>query len=219
MRARKSRVLLAGAPLLLWGCASPDNAPAVTQQRGVDAFHSIDMRGAAELDVLVGSRQAVVVEGAPATLDQVTTTVRNGLLVVQLAQGGFWKPQVGKLKVRITLPRLDSLALNGAGRISVTGLNGGDTAMVLSGAGDLEASGTVEKLTVSLNGAGNVDLSHLLAHDAAVAVNGAGSLVVNATGDLSAKLNGVGSIEYIGDPLQLTTAINGIGHIGRREKT
>jgi hypothetical protein len=207
----------AAATVLLAGCAPQDMGPPITQQRGVDAFHSIDLRGAAELDVLVGTGQSLVVEGPSATLGQLATTVRNGMLVVELADGGLFRARPGKLKVRVTLPKLNSLALNGAGRISVSGLNGGATTMVLSGAGDLEASGTLDTLTARLNGAGNIDLSHLTATDASVAVNGAGNLVVHATGTLNAKINGVGAINYLGEPAQLSTEINGVGHIGRRD--
>lgn len=203
----------------LAGCSTEDSGPPVSQTRGVDAFHSIDLQGAAELDVLVGTRQSLVVEGSPATLGQLTTSVHNGMLVVELKEGGLWRPRIGKLKVRVTLPKLNSLALNGAGHISVSGLNGGATTMVLSGAGDLEASGTLDTLTARINGAGNVDLGHLTTTDASVAVNGAGNLTVHATGELTATLNGVGSIDYLGEPTALHTQINGIGHIGRRDKS
>ena len=135
MRIVKLAVL--GAVLTLAGCAQQDAGPPISQPRGVDAFHSVDLRGAAELDVLVGTKQSLVVEGSPATLARLSTTVQNGTLVLELNQGGFWQPRVGRLKVRITLPKLNSLALNGAGHISVSGLNGGATTMVLSGAGDL----------------------------------------------------------------------------------
>jgi hypothetical protein len=207
-------VILAGAALALVGCGTDASGPTVAQERGLDAFHSIDLRGAAQLDVLVGPHQTVVVEAAPEMLSHVKTTVIHGELVVEQDSIGWLKPHHGSLKLRLTLPKLNSLALNGAGHITVTGLAGGATSMVLSGAGDLEASGKLDTLTARLNGAGNADLSHVTAGSATVAVNGAGNLVVQATGSLDAKLNGVGSIHYIGTPAQLTTEINGVGSIG-----
>ena len=71
---------------------------------------------------------------------------------------------------------VDGCKVAGAGHISITGLAGGATSLVLSGAGDLEASGNVEKLTTRINGAGNADLSRLTVETATVAVNGAGNL-------------------------------------------
>jgi hypothetical protein len=201
----------------LTACAQPDAGPPTTQDRGVDAFHSIDLRGSAELDVLVGTRQSLVIEAPAATLARVTTSVVNGMLVIETETGGIWKPSLGKVKLRVTLPTLHSLALNGTGRISVAGLAGGATAMVLSGTGALEASGTLDTLTLRVNGTGNADLTHLTAVDATVAVNGAGNVEVKVTGRLSARINGVGSISYIGEPAQLSTEINGVGHIGPSE--
>ena len=204
--------------LALAGCApSEDAAPAVTQERGVDAFHSIELRGTATLDLLVGPQQSLVVEANPDTQQRVHTAVRNGMLTVEHTGGGWlWQSSPGQLKLRITMPKLNSLALNGTGRITVNGLDGGATSIVMSGAGEVEASGRVDTLTARLNGAGNADLSRLLATDAEVMVNGAGNLSVNATGQLDAKLNGVGSITYEGTPRVLNSSINGVGSIARR---
>ena len=219
MQPTVSFALAAGfACLALAGCAPvADPGPAVTQERGVDAFHSIELRGSATVDVLIGSQQSVVVEASADTQQRVRTSVRNGMLTVEHKGGGWmWQAAPGELKLRVIVPKLNSLALSGAGRITLNGLDGGATSIVMSGAGDIEASGRVDTLTARLNGAGNADLSRLLATDADVQVNGAGNLSVNATGQLDAKLNGVGSITYEGTPRVLNSAINGVGSIARR---
>ena len=212
-RVKNPGIALAAA-LLLTACDAASRGPAVSQERGLDAFHSIDLRGAAELDVLVGPRQTVVVETAADQLASVKTTVVHGELIVERESGSWFKSRGSGLTLRVTLPKLNSLSLNGAGHISITGLAGGATSFVLSGAGDVEASGQLETLTTRLNGAGNADLSHLTVETATVAVNGAGNVVVRATKSLDAKVNGVGSIHYLGQPLQLATEINGVGSIG-----
>jgi hypothetical protein len=85
---------------------------------------------------------------------------------------------------------------------------------VLSGAGEVTATGAVQSLNARINGAGNMDLSKLSAVDATVYVNGAGELTVNVTGSLEAELNGVGNIRYAGNPQKVEPQINGVGHIG-----
>lgn len=211
MERRAALVLL----FLLAGCERVDG-PATTQTRGVDAFQSIEFRGAGTLDVLVGERQSLVVEGSETTLEGLATEVRNGKLVIE-SRGRFWE-RGGRLKVRATLPQLNALTLNGAGEISVTGLSGGATALVLSGAGNLEASGALEKMTAHVNGAGNLDLSRVTAGEAEAQVNGAGSIELNVTGHLTATVNGVGSITYAGKPAQVDTSINGVGSIRPAER-
>jgi putative autotransporter adhesin-like protein len=198
------------------GCQRNEGAP-TTQTRGVDAFHSIELRGAATLDVLVGTQQSVVVEGGSELLSHLQTEVRNERLVIESRGGSwFWQRGENRLKVRITVPVLRALELNGAGRISINGVSGGALALILSGAGDLTASGQVDALTARINGAGDIDLSRLQATDAEVAVNGAGSLQAAVTHQLDATLNGVGSITYAGTPAVLNTAIHGVGSIRQR---
>lgn len=206
---------LAGLALLslLAGCDAADTGPPVEQQRGLDYFHSIDLRGVGTIDVLVGPRQSVSLKAPAAVLEAVKTTVTNDNLVIDTEGLRGWRGGDPTLEVRITLPQLNSLALNGAGRASVTGLAGGATTMVVSGAGDIEASGQLQTLTARLNGAGRADLSRLSAETAAVQVNGAGQMDVMATRRLEAQLNGVGSIRYAGNPPELVTTINGVGSI------
>jgi hypothetical protein len=216
METQAGRCLIALSALLAAtaGCSRQDGPPS-TQTRTVDAFHSIELQGAATVDVLVGERQSVVVEGNSEALERLTTQVSGERLAVRSDNAWLWQRGDGALKVRITLPELRLLEVNGAGRISVNGPTGGATTLVLSGAGEIEAAGRLDTLTARLNGAGKIDLSRLQSTDAEVTVNGAGQLKVNVTHRLDATLNGVGTIEYSGNPTQVNPTINGVGSIRR----
>jgi hypothetical protein len=213
---RLRSALVVATLLLLGACGPRASGPPVSQARGVDAFHSIELRGAADVEVTVGDRNALVVEASPGVLEHVDTRVINGKLVVESHGGSGWFSTRGPVHVRATLPKLNSFQLNGAGRVSIAGLNGGATSIVMSGAGQIEAQGRLDTLTAHSNGAGEIDLSRVAATDAEVAVNGAGSLEVTATGRLDATVNGVGSIVYGGPPAVLNTSINGVGSIRAR---
>jgi hypothetical protein len=202
--------------LVLTACQRQDEGAAVTQTRGVDAFHSIEVRGAARLDVLVGPQQSLVVEGSSTGLERLRTEVRNGRLVIESRGGWLWSQASTRLRVRITVPQLRALELNGAGDISLSGLDGGALAIVLSGAGRMEGNGRVDTLTARVNGAGSIDLARLKSTDAEVAVNGTGSIEVDVSGELDATVNGVGNISYVGKPTRLNSSINGVGSIGPR---
>jgi len=199
------------------GCARVDTGPLVTQTRDVPPFTSIELRGAARLDVLVGEAQSVVVEADEDSLQALSTTVHGKQLVIDTRDRGFWMRE-GERHVRITVPTLERVALNGAASGSVHGLSGGSAALILSGAGEFEASGTVERLVANVNGAGNMDLAHLVAGDAKVVVNGTGNIQVQASERLDATVNGVGNIEYVGRPRDLNTAIHGVGSIEQSDR-
>jgi hypothetical protein len=171
------------------------------------------MRGAATIDVLVGPVQSLSLTAPRETLAALDASVKNGTLILEQRKRGFWWMNQGKLQIRITLPALDAVAINGAGDVSINGLAGGELSLAAQGASDLEASGKVDTLNASINGAGDMDLSRLVATTATVSVNGAGDLTVNVTGTLNAQVNGVGSIDYLGHPATVVPTIHGVGSI------
>jgi hypothetical protein len=207
-------VLPALALLSLLSACSRVGGPRVTQSRTVEPFTSVELRGSGQLDVLIGEAPTLVIESDEESLRELSTNVRDGRLVIE-TQSSFWM-RGGEYHIRLTTPQLESLALNGATRASIHGFAGGRTSLILSGAGDLEASGTVDRVVAQVNGAGSLDLGKLESTDAEVVVNGTGNIKVRATGRLDATVNGVGNIEYFGKPRDLNTAIHGVGSIEPR---
>jgi Putative auto-transporter adhesin, head GIN domain len=210
---RLARTALAASLFALGACSDRAAGPAITEVRGVDAFHSIDLRGAADLEIAAGAATSLAITADAATLKNTTTTVRNGLLVIDIRTDWLGLRSSGKVTVRLATPILNSLSVHGAGNVRVNGISGTGLALALQGAGNVEAAGATDALNARINGAGNMDLSRLIAGDATVAVNGAGKLQVHATGSLEAQVNGVGSISYAGPPQRLDTRINGVGSI------
>jgi hypothetical protein len=197
------------------GSCSRVEGPHITQTRTVEPFTSLELRGSAELNVLVGEAQSVVVEGDDEGLQHLRTSVQGDRLIIDTHDSHFWMRD-GQFKIRVTVPQLRALALNGATDATVNGFSGGNAELILSGAGRVEASGTIDRVVAVVNGAGNLDLAHLVATDAAVTVNGTGNVKVQASGRLDATVNGVGNVEYLGKPRDLNTAIHGVGNISPR---
>lgn len=210
----KNKTMLAAAALLL-ATGSLGAAELKTESRAVGPFDTIDMRGAAKVDIAVGAAQSVKIEAKPEALEQITTTVQGKTLVIEFKRGAWnWNSdRQGPVHIAITLPKLAGYSLGGAGDTNITGLNGGTTGVALNGAGNVKASGKLESLSLNLNGAGNADLGGVVAGSVTVAVNGAGSANVNATNELTASINGLGSITYDGAPQHLTKLVNGLGSI------
>jgi len=203
--------------LALVACSRADTGPVETEERQVGAFQSIELRGAAEMSVQVGPSHSLKITASANTRTKFTSEVQGDKLVLE-THNRFFEPQLGKVVVQVTLPRLDAMVISGAGDVKVADVASENLTLALNGAANVEASGKTANLAASMNGAGNMDLSRLEAGSATVAVNGAGSMDVNATGSLNATVNGVGSINYSGKPAQVTTAINGIGSISPRSQ-
>jgi Putative auto-transporter adhesin, head GIN domain len=205
--------LCALAALGLAACQPVAPGPAVTESRDVPAFHAIEVRGSARVDVEVGPTVSVKLTGDAAALAGLGSSVDDGTLVLEQKEKWFWRQGEGPVTARITMPKLDSMTLNGTGVSQITGISGAQLSLIVQGTGGVVAAGQIDSLKVRINGTGTMDLSHLVATAATAAVNGAGSLTVNSTASLDAEVNGVGSISYLGHPGKVESAIHGVGSI------
>jgi hypothetical protein len=84
-----------------------------------------------------------------------------------------------------------------------------------SGASNIQASGETKKLEIDMSGASNINTRELRALSVRVSGSGAGHAKVYASEELNAKLSGVGSITYAGDPKVVTKDVSGLGSISK----
>jgi hypothetical protein len=207
---------------LLAGCdgrhrGQSDAGPVRAETREVGAFDSVDMTGAARLEITIGPKESLVVEARDAALKRLETEVHGNTLRVRTkrARDWVWGGDRPRLTVRITLPKLDSLEVSGGNDVHLMGFAGGKSRIKVEGATNLHAGGQLDELTISMAGAGHADLSDLVANNAYVTVAGVGSVFVHPRDSLEATMNGVGAILYTGSPREVNTHMNGLGTIGR----
>ncbi|GFE78215.1 hypothetical protein GCM10011487_02150 [Steroidobacter agaridevorans] len=212
--------MLAAMALLLSGCGGHDGGdrgPVVSERRDVGSFDSISLEGAAKLEIKIGEPLSVQVSGNEKTVGRTETNVSGGTLHIKNKARDWTIRNNTRLTVQITLPKLESLEVEGGNDVSVAGLHGGDTAIKAAGATNITADGQLDELTVRLAGAGHADLSKLAVADAKVTVDGVGSVIVNPQESLDATMNGVGAIFYTGSPRKVNTRMNGLGTIARQD--
>jgi hypothetical protein len=159
-------------------------------------------------------REAVTVRADDNLLPFLTTQVVNGTL--RLAKVQNINPRSKKqIEFDISVKKLTSLSLSGAGNISVARLAGKELAVSLSGSGNITTSGQVTGLRLTLSGAGDLDGAGLQAQQATVTNSGAGRVTVNASRQLLVTLSGVGNVEYLGSP-RIQQTISGVGRVTHR---
>jgi hypothetical protein len=193
--------------------------PISSETRPVDSFDSIDMEGAARLEVTIGKQESVVIEGRERMIARVETDVRGDTLYIE-SKPKDWFISSGRPRIiiKVTVPRLDSLNVEGGNDVRLEGFAGGDSRIKVAGATHIEAQGHLDELEVRMSGAGHGDFSKLVADEAEVTVDGVGSIVVHPKDTLDATMNGVGAIFYTGSPREVNTRMNGLGTIGRRDE-
>jgi hypothetical protein len=185
---------------------------AATQARSVPPFTGVALTGANNVFVQVGGRQSVIVHADSNLLTRVTTQVRSGRLVIGTTPGNL--SAKSPMFVTVSVPSLDGLRLQGAGNISVTGINSRALTVALPGSGNIDATGTATQLDVTISGEGNALLRQLIARDARAALGGNGNIMLTATHSLTARVSGSGTILYGGNPPHVNQMVTGSGTIG-----
>lgn len=190
-----------------------------TETRTVGAFSSIDLEGTARLEVTIGSPVSLSLEGRDEFLQRLKTEVEGDTLYIRSKRRDWISAGTNpRVTLKVTVPHLASLNLEGGNDVLLTGFNGGDADLRLEGATHLKGVGRLEALTVFMAGAGHVDLKDLVADDAKITVAGVGSVFVHPKNSLDATMNGVGAILYTGNPREVNTHMNGLGTIARGEE-
>lgn len=207
------------AALMLSACGDDlELGPVRTETRDVGPFDSISMKGAARLDIVIGDRGSLSIEGRDKVISRFTTEVHSDTLYINSRRKNWIAAGSSpRVTVRVTLPRLASLKLEGGNDVRLTGFAGGESKIRTEGAAHIKANGHLDELTVFMAGAGHADFSNLIVDAAKVTVAGVGSVFVHPRDTLDATMNGVGAILYTGNPREVNTHMNGLGTIGRRE--
>jgi hypothetical protein len=181
------------------------------QTREVSAFDSVELAGGNNVVIHVGGKQSVVVKADDNLLSRVTTKVQSGTLVIGNSPGGLTTSS--PMSVVVIVPTLSELTLAGGGNIVVDGIKAHSLTVTLSGGGNLTGSGTAGSLGVTLSGSGNAWFTGLVADNVQAVLSGSGNIFVTATKSVDASVPGSGTINYAGNPKQVTKSVSGSGAI------
>jgi Putative auto-transporter adhesin, head GIN domain len=180
------------------------------EPRSVGAFHAIELAGVIGVEVSLGVPASVAIAGEPALVGQVTTQVKDGVLVIGTRPG---LPDHHHLRAIITAPALDAATLSGTGGLALDHVQADKLAIRLSGTGSVVVDGAVSALRVVIDGTGAVDAEQLAARAVSVDVRGTGSASLRASQSVDARVSGTGSVEVHGKPASVKRQVTGAGNI------
>ena len=178
----------------------------------------------ADVDYSQGATASVTLSGPQALVDRVRIdgdrlymapgeNAREGVDFTIGPDGVDAHKAEGTLKVAIVAPAVSSFELGGNGDLSLHGYNQPKLNIVLSGQGDVDATGTTGALKLILSGRGSADLSSLKAKDADINVSGDGDSDVNASGNAQVTVSGNGDVRFTTRPAVLNSNITGNGSV------
>jgi hypothetical protein len=182
------------------------------QERQVASFTSIDTNGAFDITVVSQKQYALEIEGDDNVLPMIGTDVSGNVLHIK-NRGSYSVSQ--PIKITISVPNLEAVILNGAGRLRIADLKNDRFELNVNGAPALEASGETKFLEIKANGAGNIDTHRLRATRADVNANGVTQIDLYAREQLDVVVSGPSNVTYEGDPV-VNKTINGPGTIQKK---
>ena len=215
-------------------------AEVIAEQRALPPFSRISVEGFADVTLVQGATESVVIEAPARQMASVRTYVSDGTLTITSDQSRRWWSAIlggGARPVRVTVAYRGIEAISAAGavkfraerlktdrlKVSASGatslkisdLETKELSVSGSGAMKVEVIGRATTQTISISGAGDYRGAELVSEDARVRVSGAGRVVVQAEKTLRVGISGAGSVEYIGNP-KVTEQISGAGRVKRR---
>lgn len=218
--------------LLLSGCGGVKGSGVrKSEPRQVAEFHGVEARDSLKVLVTQGTPASVKVEADDNLLSILTTEVKDGVLVLDVNSS---YTADNPIKVEVTVPAVDSLALGGSGSLEVQGeLEAKDLGVAVGGSGVLTAKGKFENVrfdlggtgrvivggttineSITMGGSGTMNTSELQATGKCdVTVAGSGQASVWADGPLSITIAGSGTVTHRGNTQNPQTQITGTGKV------
>lgn len=201
-----------------------DDAGAITSVLQLDAYHTVHLRGAAELELQNASTPSTTLTTnilmPSMSSENITAEVRDSILYIDTRTNIPIDDLIAKFT--IATPHLREIIVQGAGKIEtidnhslqLTSLNldlsGAAEADLLlnvqnltidaKGASKLDLAGVADNLHVTIAGAGELEAEDLLAQVVHINCAGASKAEVHAVRELWAQAAGASKISYKGNP-------------------
>jgi Putative auto-transporter adhesin, head GIN domain len=224
-------------------------APAFAQQtvindinaevRSVQDFSGIKISGGIDVYLSQGDSYSLAVSAIEDKYrDNITTEVRNGILVISYNNDHFRLSSGDKkLRAYISFKTLESLEASGACDLVITGtlnatamlikLSGAcdikglvkieDLTLNLSGASTVKISGTAENLNLTASGASDVKNYDFVIQNCVAKLSGASDVSLTVNNSISASASGASTLHYEGNPDKKEVVTSGASSISQRK--
>jgi hypothetical protein len=183
------------------------------ESRDVSGFEEVELRGAGNLAIEQTGSEWLSVEAEEDVLLKLRTEVVNNRLIIG-PKPNTTIHTTEPINYKLTVKDLNALAVSGSGNVEGEGISTDRLAVTISGAGNVKTGGEAGKQEINISGSGDYRAEDLESKEVKIDVAGSGSALVNVSEELDAKISGVGSVEYIGDPT-VSQDVSGVGRVSK----
>lgn len=204
-----------------------------SESRKVSDFNEVELHGIGNLTIQQTDSESLTIRAEDNIIPYLKSEVANNRLTLYIENGvsiSATKP----INYRLTVKDLSDLKLRGSGTINVENVNTNDLKItttgsgnvsastdtntlevILSGAGAAKMDGKTDSQDVNVSGSGRYQAENVQSKEAKIDISGSGSATLNVSDALDARIAGIGSVEYTGDPT-VSKQISGIGELRKR---
>ncbi len=219
--------LLLASGILLNSCSLESVGPDTTETITLDTFQGIKLAIAADVRIIKGETQSVVVTGPANVIEDISREVNSGIWTIELDKKF---KTYNNLNITITTNHIEEIDISGSGDVTVEGTfllssltisGSGDISANtdasrlesrISGSGGITVGGSVDEFINKISGSGNVKGFELEAKQANIDISGSGNVEIYAINSLDVKISGSGDMYYKGTP-SITQNISGSGNL------
>lgn len=189
-----------------WRSCGDDAATAAPERRlAWSGGDTIDVTTPVPLKLSAGNSGEVVLRGAPDTIAHLR--LRGSRLV------SCGRPGAGPVEVELPARALRHVRISGAGTVTLEKLSQRELGLNISGSGDIQAQGTVERVSAEISGSGNVGLADVALKRLRTRISGSGRIEAGPTDEADIRLSGAGTVKLLTRPAALHTKVSGAGRI------
>jgi len=205
----------------------------VSQDFDLTGFESITVSNGADLILTQGEAYSVIIEAEDNILELLEVEVGERGLNIGLEEFVFLQ-NTEPIKVKVTMPEVSTLTVEGSGSVVSNGRLSGDRIIVriygsgdvnveveveefnsrIIGSGDVNVRGTTREYIAIIEGSGDVNSLSLNAEDVEARISGSGSMMLFASKTLDINIEGSGNVMYKGEA-KITKSISGSGDISK----
>lgn len=121
-----------------------------------------------------------------------------------------------QLRITVTAPAVTSFDVVGSSDLMIRDYDQPRLNLILSGSGDVTATGEARTVQVDVSGSGDADLAALNTVDADVRVSGSGDVRVGPTGKAAVDISGSGDVDLTRRATSVSRNLSGSGDIDER---
>lgn len=213
-----------------------DSGEQVVETRDLDAVSRLHIKGVFNLILSQSEVSSMRVEGSRELTDKLQVKQSGDLLELSLEEGerGFF--QKNSLTVHLSVADLREFTFEGVGNIKteeaisvdnilIRGKGVGNIKLEIEAesldaefnlVGNMVLNGSAQDATLVNEGIGNLDASDLVTQSMDLKSSGIGRVAVHCEGELSIKVDGIGTVEYSGNPKTVNEKVDGIGKVTRK---